>query len=150
MDQIVIHLSINHATLPRIQIFLSNLQTGLLDMHVPVTYRRSRDLQQPDRAKPRQDHKLRSGYGYWSSWRTRLSSMTSSKAPSISEHPLRLQPELGIELQTTVQAEVRESRESSDNALRGSEISRIDGVRVKKEVRMAYNTADDTLVGINQ
>lgn len=30
MDQVVVHLSLNHATLPRIHVFLSNMQTGLL------------------------------------------------------------------------------------------------------------------------
>ena len=33
MDQIVVHLSLNHATFPRIQNFLSNLQIGYTTMH---------------------------------------------------------------------------------------------------------------------
>ncbi|KAF2185563.1 hypothetical protein K469DRAFT_632088, partial [Zopfia rhizophila CBS 207.26] len=37
LDQVVVHLSINHATLPRVHGFLSNLQTGLLVTRLTAT-----------------------------------------------------------------------------------------------------------------
>lgn len=63
-----------------------------------------------------------------------------SKAPSISECPLRLQPELGIELSTTVHVGDGSSMHSEGNKSRSYETLK-DGVRVKKEIRMAYDDA---------
>jgi hypothetical protein len=141
MDQFVIHLSINHATLPRIQIFLSNLQTGLLDMQIPTVYRPSRfsKRSQPDRTKSNQDSTLQSHHTRLSWCWPQMLGMTSSKASSISEHPLQLRPELDIELSTVVHAD-NGGPLRNDDIRRGYGTSTREGVIVK-EVRVAYNEA---------
>lgn len=73
------------------------------------------------------------------------------KADSISEHPLRLQPEQGIELSTTVYTGDADSTRSlgqhnhlGTTLIPSEGLSREEakgGVRVHKEIKMAYDRA---------
>ena len=174
MDQIVIHLSVNHATLPRIQIFLSNLQSGFLTMTIPVndstfnskyseshptadngdnsSPKTSRTGQRKSNGRERRWSKMKN----WSPLHTLVNKTTSSKAPSISEHPLRLLPEQGIELSTTVYTGDNESTRSNipQNVSHNPTLPKtglgkeygegkdnLGGVRVQKEIEMAFNEA---------
>jgi hypothetical protein len=170
MDQLVIHLSINHATLPRIHIFLSHLQTGLLDMHVPpsqnntlhsrsktnpAVYDNDDHLHSPTVTRTGGRERRRSRYTAWNAIRSTLSS-GSTKASSISEYPLRLQPEQGIELSTTIYTGDGESTRSM-LPQQGSHVpplpseglpkdyqegkDTLGGVRVQKEIKMAWDSA---------
>lgn len=73
---------------------------------------------------------------------------SASKTPSISEHPLRLEPESGIEMSTTICAGDGESKQSDDNGGRQdppgpaklpSERLTKDRLRIHKEFKIAYN-----------
>jgi hypothetical protein len=167
MDQIVVHLSINHATLPRIHTFLAHLQTGLLDMHVPPSQNNTQisksrtnptghgdndhlDSPTPTRSGGRE--RRRPKHTTWNAIRSTLSTK-SSKASSISEYPLRLQPEHGIELSTTVYTGDGESTRSilpqnpsnvpplPREGLPKEDQDKLGGVRVQKEIKMAYDSA---------
>jgi hypothetical protein len=126
VDQLVVHLSINQATVPRVHVFLGSLQTGLLMTRITAN---------------QTSHSKRSGNNgngfsnsnsstfkkaIWSSsnsskLRSSLANIftpkrsnTQQKASSISENPLNLHPDQGIELSTSIYAGDQESRASSD------------------------------------
>lgn len=127
LDQVIVHLSINHATLPRVHVFLSNLQTGLLVTQLttaaPTATRskgskRSGDAGDADDAVPLSGTGTRDRSARWkphgSLSRRKVLRMLNldrsgggdaAKEGSISESPLRLQPEQGIELSTTIYAD---------------------------------------------
>ncbi|PVH99995.1 hypothetical protein DM02DRAFT_655868 [Periconia macrospinosa] len=112
LDQVVVHLSINHTTLPRIHVFFSNLQTGLLVTQVTARGENSRS-----KGSKQTDEQERSSGWKWSNKSRgslskskmikmlRIDRSERRKEGSISESPLRLQPEQGIELSTTIYAE---------------------------------------------
>lgn len=165
MDQIVVHLSINHATLPRIQIFLANLQTATIGLQMPVDRisstmgsktPKSKSTQDDDEhptitSRDRSKSKGRWRYKSWHAIKDTISTKSTTKAPSISEHPLRLQPEQGIELSTTVYTGDGESTRSNGQqqsygpaTLPNEGLARDEtrgGVRVHKEIKMAYDRA---------
>ncbi|KAF2107072.1 hypothetical protein BDV96DRAFT_606870 [Lophiotrema nucula] len=134
LDLIVMHLSINHATLPRVHVFLSNLQTGLLVTRLTTNAistnskgsKRSPDAD--DSCETAADGRANSSR--WKRWKRSRSGSYERPAParsrssrvlnllksidrsndtqkegSISESPLRLQPEHGIELSTQIYAD---------------------------------------------
>lgn len=141
LDQVVVHLSINQATLPRIHVFLSNLQTGLLVTQLtagPANPRKSKSKHSDpnDPNDPNDDSLQLSGTSEQerstSRWRwsskpegslsRRKSKMLkmlqfdrsdNDKEGSISESPLRLQPEQGIEMSTTIYADGRSTNSAS-------------------------------------
>jgi hypothetical protein len=109
MDQIVVHLSIGHATLPRIQTFLSHLQIGGISTNMSSGQSGTRTTAQGrvSAAKATQDYLRRSKVGQTSekAWNSLCSRLTGSlkRSPSISEQPLRYrQQQQGIELSTIV------------------------------------------------
>ncbi|KAF2257797.1 hypothetical protein CC78DRAFT_549644 [Lojkania enalia] len=124
-DQVAVHLSINHATLPRVHVFLGNLQTGLLVTRITTSAvntgskgsKPSRDADET-LVLSGTDDKERSSRWKWR-FTTSGSRSTSrmmklilksdrsdtNEEASLSESPLRLQPEQGIELSTTIYAD---------------------------------------------
>lgn len=109
MDQIVVHLSIGHATLPRIQTFLSHLQIGGMSTNMSSGQGGTQTTAQGrgSAAKATQDYLRRSKVGRTSekAWSLLCSRLTGSlkRSSSISEQPLRhRQQQQGIELSTIV------------------------------------------------
>lgn len=109
MDQIVVHLSIGHATLPRIQTFLSHLQIGGMSTNMSSGQGGTQTTAQGrgSAAKATQDYLRRSKVGRTSekAWSSLCSRLTGSlkRSSSISEQPLRhRQQQQGIELSTIV------------------------------------------------
>jgi hypothetical protein len=148
MDQIVIHLSINYATLPRIQTFFSHLQVSHMGIQItaayPLSIERSNTAPLKDHIQQHhttthraQNHSnaheaRRSSYKAWNTLCTGLAG-SLNRTPSISEQPLT---EQGIELSTTVfpgKGETGQRREweehgrstatSLSNEAMGSEVS---------------------------
>jgi len=121
IDQVVVHLSINQATLPRVHVFLGNLQTGLLTTRItakdrPKGTKGSRGpysgnssglhsfkkaISSKNAASSSKPHSNSMLSGLFSSKR---SSGYNRKPGSISENPLNLHPENGIELSTSIYA----------------------------------------------
>ncbi|KAH8711967.1 hypothetical protein GQ44DRAFT_714188 [Phaeosphaeriaceae sp. PMI808] len=121
LDQVVVHLSINHATLPRVHIFLSNLQTGLLVTRlttsaVNTNSKGSKHSRDADASLPLSGTDERGRSSHWK-WRQKsdgsfskrklmkllkLDHDDTTKEGSISESPLRLQLEQEFELSTTI------------------------------------------------
>lgn len=167
MDQIVVHLSINHATLPRIQSFLAHLQVGPLIPEAAVAQSAS------DRSKGRSDtgsrcnhskyamlsqkdvnSKSESNPGRPSShvWSALCAGLNKgfAKAPSISEQPLRGERHEDIELSTMIHAGEDISKEGKVHGVQSAAISlssdggnqdRINsrgGVRVRKDIQITY------------
>lgn len=126
MDLVVMHLSLNHATLPRVHVFLSNLQTGLLVTRLTTSAvnsnsKGSKRSPDADESLPLSGTDEREHSSRWK-WRSgpksngsrsrgrvlkllRSNHSDNNKEGSISESPLRLQPEHGIELSTQIYAD---------------------------------------------
>lgn len=108
MDQIVVHLSICHATLPRIQTFLSHLQIGGMSTNMGSGQGGTRMIQgRSSAARSTRDYVRRSRLGQTSekAWSSLCDRVTGSlkRSPSISEQPLRhRQQQQGLELPTIV------------------------------------------------
>jgi hypothetical protein len=143
MDQIVVHLSINHATLPRIQSFLSHLQIDSLGSRVTVAQSDSnRDRTKNSAATYRRFSK--------SAFCTGINRGVN-KAPSISEQPLRCQQHEDVELSTLVDARknvftggkmhhARSAATSLSNKGADRESKcQSEGVRVQKDIYITYN-----------
>jgi hypothetical protein len=124
LDQVIVHLSINHATLPRVHVFLSNLQTGLLVTRLATNAvnrnskgsKRSRDA---DASLPLNGSGERRRRSQWN-WSQKPDRSVSKgkvmkllepdhneiiKEGSISESTLRLQGDQDFELVTTIYAD---------------------------------------------
>jgi hypothetical protein len=109
MDQIVVHLSINHATLPRIQNFLANLQLGPISVHVPASSH-SDEQSKHQSAVHKLDPTSPTSQRAWNAICNHFTGTVS--VPSISEQPLRYQQERGgIELSTIVYSDKGEQLE---------------------------------------
>jgi hypothetical protein len=158
MDQIVVHLSINHATLPRIQNFLSHLQNGGMSFHMdatrsglgPMSKRRSSAIQTGQSHSHGRAVEQASN-NTWNSLRSRLTG-SINRTPSISEQPLRFQPQTGIELSTIVysgmgqldQINLEQGRSaatslSSEGLAREERAGGLGGVKVQTDVHMVYD-----------
>lgn len=166
MDQITVHLSINHATLPRIHTFLSHLQIGAMSIQIPatqgdttavapessVTARKERAQQrattQPNESQPKRDGKVRILGKIWNAVHDIVVGRLN-RASSISEHPLKHYEE--IELSTTIFAGksepvawiVESNRSvpillSSEALIREDTTHPLGGVRVQKDIRVSY------------
>jgi hypothetical protein len=111
MDQIVIHLSINHATLPRIQTFLSHLQVDHMGIQMTAAYTNTPLSGERSNTAPFKDHPRQHATAHQSNahetrrtsykgWNTLCTSLVGSlnRTPSISEQPLT---EQSIELSST-------------------------------------------------
>jgi hypothetical protein len=129
LDQLAIHLSLTHATLPRIQTFLSALQIGPITVQLPGT--QSKQLTTARSISNRAWYPL------------------SDRPSSISEQPLREQQERegggGIELSTIVYTgkegggeRGREGAESVSSEGEGN-TGRQGGVRVQKDISVTYD-----------
>lgn len=155
MDQIVVHLSINHATLPRIQTFLSHLQIGGMSTHMGASRGgiRTTSKGRSSAAKTTQDD-LKVGRTSDKAWNSLCNRFTGSvnRTPSISEEPLRHQH--GIELSTIVYSgkddATHRNMEQSRSAATSLSSSRegltrediagsLGGVRVQKEFHVVYD-----------
>lgn len=156
MDQIVVHLSINHATLPRIQTFLSHLQIGSSSSKATGAHSSSNRGKTQSSSVAYVTHTSGSKIGQQS---TKMLNVVCkkfkvglAKAPSISEQPLRYEQQEDIELSTMVHAGKSALREGgahegpSATALISSEVvheeegsSQVDGVRVQKDIYIAYD-----------
>jgi len=155
MDQIVVHLSINHATLPRIQTFLSHLQLGGMSTNMGAGRSgiRTTSKGRSSAAKTTQDV-LKVGRTSDKAWNSLCNRLTGSlnRTPSISEEPLRQQQ--GIELSTIVYSGNGEAKhrhvEQSRSAATSLSSSRegmtreditgsLGGVRVQKEFHVVYD-----------
>jgi hypothetical protein len=155
MDQIVVHLSINHATLPRIQNFLSHLQIGPMSLHMTKTQNtaptsRVRNTQ-PDKSQTNGHKAEPTTYKALNSLYNRLTG-TISRSSSISEQPLRYRQERGIELSTIVYAgkgeldqQNAQSGRSAATSLSSDDLNREEssdqgrGVRMQKDISVTYN-----------
>ncbi len=155
MDQVVVHLSINHATLPRIQTFLSHLQIGGMSTHMGASRSgpRTTSKERSSAAKTSENHLNGNKVGRasdkaWDSLRNRLTG-SLNRTPSISEQPLTHQQQ-GIELSTIVysgkseaeQRNVEQDRSaatSSEGLTREQSTDRLEGVRVQKDFQIVYN-----------
>jgi hypothetical protein len=140
MDQLVVHLSITHSTLPRIQTFLANLQIGGISLPVEATSHVSKTAQPTSNSA-------------WTAFRVHLTSnppRTSTSNISTSELPLRERE--NIELSTIVytgkgefeQRNTKHSRSgatslSSEGLDRDRNTRNQGGVRVQKDVSVTYD-----------
>ena len=163
MDQIIVHSSINHATLPRIKAFLSHLQIGPMSVRITAvqTYRsisneqqaRQTTVVQPNGSKQNEAAFGRPSYQVWRAL-TNILWGRLSRAPSISEQPLKHPHELGIELSTTVWAgNSALSRSDGDDGQpaaaplpsevlnRGENSARFWGVTVRSDIDVTYELA---------
>lgn len=157
MDQIVVHLSINHATLPRIQTFLSHLQIGGMSTHMGASRSGTRTTSKGrnSAAKISQNHLNGNKVERTSdkAWNSLCNCLTRSlnRTPSISEQPLRQQQQ-GIELSTIVysgkggaeQRNVEQGRSaatslSSEGLTREESTGRLRGVRVQRDFYVVYD-----------
>ncbi|USP78385.1 hypothetical protein yc1106_05659 [Curvularia clavata] len=161
MDQIVVHLSINHATLPRIQNFLSHLQVGPLIPETTVAQSASDRSKGGSRsnnskyAKLSQNDANKSGPNIGRQlshrWSTLYAGLNKGlgKEPSISEQPLRSERHEEIELSTMVYVGEDVHREgkvhrgqsaaislSSDGA--NQDTATLGVVRVRKDIQVTY------------
>jgi hypothetical protein len=143
MDQAAVFCSINHATLPRIKNFLSNLKTGGLSTHMSASRSGTSSTSKGGSSATKTDqshlnenkvyqifnnvsHKLRSCF------RGSL-----NRSPSISELPLTQQ---GIELSTIKAGQRNVEQDQSAAALLSSEVlTGLGGVRVKTEIHVDYD-----------
>jgi hypothetical protein len=158
MDQIVVHLSINHATLPRIQTFLSHLQIGGMSTHMGASRSGTRTTSKgrSSAAKTSQNHLNGNKVGRTSdkAWNSLCNRLTGSlnRTPSISEQPLRHQQQQGNELSTIVysgkgkaeQRNVEQGRSaatslSSEGLTREESTGRLGGVRVQRDFHVVYD-----------
>jgi hypothetical protein len=163
MDQIVVHLSINHATLPRIQTFLSHLQIGGMSTHMGASRSGTRTTSKgrSSAAKASQNHLNGNKVGRTSdkAWNSLCNRLTRSlnRTPSISEQPLRQQQQQqqqqqGIELSTIVysgkgeveQRNVEQGQSaatslSSEGLIREESTGRLGGVRVQRDFHVGYD-----------
>jgi hypothetical protein len=154
MDQVVVHLSINHATLPRIQNFLSNLQIGPISVHMPASQSGMQTAtarsDQPKERRSTGDKVEPTSHRAWNALRSHLTGTVSRKS-SISEQPLRHEEDQGIELSTIVYTgkgglEQRNGEHgrsaatslSSDGLDRRGTRDQQGGVRVQKDVSVTY------------
>ncbi|KAF2847929.1 hypothetical protein T440DRAFT_520366 [Plenodomus tracheiphilus IPT5] len=170
MDQIVVHLSINHATLPRIQNFLSHLQMGPINIFTvrgDTSASRAKvdaaagQVQAQQRAAAHtnesQSSSSRQGKPFYKAFSALYSSLAGPlrRASSISEQPLKEQPGQGIELQPRAvytgknnmeESNARNSQSaatsfSSDVSDRDDSTTQIGVVRVQHEIRLTYEKA---------
>lgn len=163
MDQIVVHLSINHATLPRIQSFLSHLQVGPLIPETTVAQSAS------DRSKGRNGTGSRSNHSKYAKlsqndvnksgsrqsshvWSALYAGFNKGlgRAPSISEQPLRAERHDAIELSTMVHTGEDVHKEGKVHRVQSAAISLssdsanqenttpLGGVRVRKDIQITY------------
>ncbi|KAF2742082.1 hypothetical protein M011DRAFT_490828 [Sporormia fimetaria CBS 119925] len=107
MDQLVVHVSLNHATLPRINAFLRNLQTGATVSRLQAhSGKAARTYGQSSRPMNSSNHDAkRSGF-------PRVTSYRNNSATSSEEH---LQLDHGNEMLTMVVANEAVSTSSADN-----------------------------------
>jgi hypothetical protein len=157
MDQVVVHLSINHATLPRIQNFLSNLQLGPLRLDVSGSQSGMQTATtrsgQPSKRKSTGHQAEPTSHRAWNALCNHLTG-TVSRTSSISEQPLRHEREQGIELSTIVytgkggleQRNAEHGRSaatslSSDGLDRLGNRDQQGGVRVQKDISVTYDRA---------
>jgi hypothetical protein len=140
MDQLVVHLSITHATLPRIQTFLANLQIGGISLPVEATSHLSKTAQS-------------SSNSAWTAFRAHLTPnppRTSTSNTSTSELPLRERE--NIELSTIVytgKGEVEQKNAehgrsgatslSSEGLDRDGNAGKKRGVMVQRDVSVTYD-----------
>lgn len=123
MDQAVVHVSLNHATLPRVHAFLANLQTGLLasrltkDNNVTIgSYGTGLNYGSAKTMNETQGSKVGKS-GFFRSMRQNgpRQSVSMHVDAHDSETQLRLQPDHGNELSTFVTVGDAESTSSAGN-----------------------------------
>lgn len=120
MDQVVVHLSLNHASLPRVHVFLRDLQTGLavsriaagdLNMGTKGFEKDSskRYLNSSDKRSSTGvtalDTTTKSGrFGFFNPLKSKTGShaVSEHKDPHSSQTHLQLQPDMGTEMSTFV------------------------------------------------
>lgn len=163
MDQIVVHLSINHATFPRIQSFLSHLQIGPVVPGNTVTQSgsdrskaklgtgsrsngsRYAKLSQKDTNNKSGVHVGKPSTHIWSTLYVGLNN-GPTKVPSISEQPLRCEQQEEIELSTIAHTGEVVVKEGTAHGVPSAAVpslskcanqettEQLDGVRVRKNV----------------
>lgn len=125
MDQVILHLSLNHATLPRIHVFLSGLQTGLLvprltladnvDVYTSpgTNIRRTAQVSQDDM----QSGSRQPRSGFFSAFKpnTARHSVSLNDDAHGSKTQLKLHPEQGTEMSTFVTVGDGDSTSSAGN-----------------------------------
>jgi hypothetical protein len=155
MDQIVVHLSINHATLPRIQTFLSHLQISSMSTHMGGARTTSKERSGTAKTTRKQLNGKKVERTSNKAWNPLSNCLTGSlnRTPSISEQPLRRpQQQQGIELSTIVcsgkgeveQRYVEHGRSaatslSSEGLTREGGTGWLGGVRVQREFHVVYD-----------
>ncbi|KAF2750889.1 hypothetical protein M011DRAFT_464696 [Sporormia fimetaria CBS 119925] len=121
MDQVVVHLSLNHASLPRVHTFLRNLQTGMAVSRVTGG---GGDMSKVGTAQPSGSRRPlqvvetgRSGRsGFFNALRSQPAhSVSENQDAHSSETHLRLEPEHGTEMSTFVTVGDNDSTSSNSN-----------------------------------
>jgi hypothetical protein len=155
MDQIVVYLSINHATLPRIQTFLFYLQIGSMSTHMGGARTTLKEKSSTAKTTRKQLNEKKVGRTSNKAWDPLSNCLTGSlnRIPSISEQPLRRpQQQQGIELLTIVcsrkgEVEQRYAEHGrsaapllSSGGLTGEEGAEwLGGVRAQREFYVVYD-----------
>jgi hypothetical protein len=168
MDQIVVHLSTNHATLPRLQIFLSQLQIGPMSIQAPVlkgdastsrfwhnvaTHTNQLPQEGTSQLSRKQPNRTGIGQVLHNACNAVCNSLTLplKRAHSISEEPLQCQQDIELRPTTVCVRERACAQKTSQNNLspaaslpsdssNGEDgTNAIEGVRVTHEFSVSYN-----------
>lgn len=131
-DQCIVHLSLNHATLPRIHVFLRNLQTGLLVTRITTGNVNSHSKSSKPKSGEENDDSIplsttshgshqKGKHGFKNPFRSKGSrhSVSLCRDAHSSKTELRLQPDQGNELSTFVSTGADNDSTSSGQDGRG-------------------------------
>lgn len=131
MDQLMVHLSLNHATLPRLNNFFSSLQTGLLNARLTA----GGDVMTASYSRRRYGTgKSNSRSGLFGNMKLTRGSVSMHVDPHGSKTQLRLHPHANeISAFVTVEAESTDSPDDPENMARTQGITVCQTVEMQEE-----------------